>query len=65
MYLYLLHLHGVLGDDIPWYLTSATLHSNVLSEGLGEGYQANHEDIDQEDVDTGLGLLEVDDFDAM
>ena len=33
-YLYLLHLHGVLGDNIPWYLTSATLHSHVLHDTL-------------------------------
>ena len=33
-YLYLSHLHGVLGDNIPWYLTSATLHSHVLHDTL-------------------------------
>src|SRR5258708_6890805 len=33
-YLHLSCLHAVLGEDTPWYLTSATLHSQVLQDTL-------------------------------
>ena len=33
-YLQLTHLCSVLGDTVPWYLTSATLHTNVLHDCL-------------------------------
>ena len=33
-YLWLTRLHTVLGDTVPWYLTSATLHTNVLRDSL-------------------------------
>ena len=39
--------------------------SNVLVDGLGECYQAYPEDIDLGNASMELGLLEVDDFDAM
>ena len=33
-YLFLSWLCGILGDNIPWYLTSAMLHSNILNDAL-------------------------------
>ena len=33
-YLHLSHLRAVLGEDVPWYLTLATLHSEVLQDTL-------------------------------
>ena len=33
-YLHLSRLHAVLGEEVPWYLTSATLHSQVLQDIL-------------------------------
>ena len=33
-YLHLSRLHAVLGEEVPWYLTSATLHSQVLHDTL-------------------------------
>src|SRR6266436_4076815 len=34
LYLSLSRLHCVLGDNIPWYLTSATLHQHLLCDVL-------------------------------
>src|SRR5258708_6075804 len=34
MYLHISRLHAVLGEDTPWYLTSAMLHSQVLQDTL-------------------------------
>ncbi len=34
LYLSLSHLYSVLGSEIPWYLTSATLHPHILSDAL-------------------------------
>ena len=47
--------------SVPGSLVEAQV-LNVLSDGLGEWYQANHKEFDQGDVGTGLGLLEVEDF---
>src|SRR5260370_32416239 len=33
-YLSLSHLYNVLGSEVPWYLTSATLHTHVLWDVL-------------------------------
>ena len=33
-YLSLSQLHDVLGDGIPWYLTSATLHASTIRDIL-------------------------------
>ncbi len=34
LYLSLSHLYSVLGSEIPWYLTLATLHPHILSDAL-------------------------------
>src|SRR5260370_42029141 len=33
-YLWISQLHDVLGDRIPWYLTSATLHASIICDVL-------------------------------
>jgi len=55
MYLHLSHLHAVLGEEVPWYLTSATLHSQVLQDtlciiGLHQNTTIYHHSNDQPNI---------------